>query len=560
MQSSRAWHTPWLWCALVVALALGLRLYHLPHIFLWTDETGFGYGPGYFNENVYGNPPMSLYDFAWKLNKQNQFSTNTWGWPAIVWITCRIFGGYLTVARIPGVLIDAVFVLLVFVLTWRLLPSTLAGRTAVAAGAATLAALSMPQMEFSQRVLPYVSVSCMAAAILLTHLNIWRLISQREKLLPGLGRAAALYTAAGCLALCMHPSLSFLLAVSMLILAITVIGGFAQRTREEKRRIVAVAGAASLFFAGFVLLNAKSVHSGYHAVLAAYYHRLAVDSIPKLVFHAYDLAAYHLNLFYNPALYLPDRPNPVLIFPALLCALGFIQAAAGGYGLRARHFAILAFVALSLTAFLSIGRIHVFPFGGTRQTLFLSPFLFVFTALGGCGLCANRLTRHAAVGAAVLYAALWAVNLPRFYRDRLESYTGQDLLRLWQQNGRLPIFVNEYSRGEIRYALRNHPEISYFPPQGPPPPTASYLMISTHAPLGDPYWVPAMKEWYEETRSKVTLLMAQPAAHPQTQACRIGCLYSPPSGLWVYRVGPSDWDGATQVSYHALFIKFHKYF
>jgi hypothetical protein len=560
MQFSQAWRSPWLWCALVVALALGLRFYQLPHIFLWTDETGFGYGPGYFNENVYGNPPMSLYDFAWKLNKQDPLSTNTWGWPAIVWVTCRLFGGYLTAARIPGVIVDTLFVLLVFVLTWRLLPTALAGRTAVAAGAATLAALSMPQMEFSQRVLPYVSVSCMAAAILLAHINLWWLISQREKLLPRLGRAVALYTAAGCVALCMHPSLSFLLAVSMMVLASAVIGGFARRTREEKRRIFKVVAAASPFFACFVLLNAKSVHSGYHAVLAPYYHRLALESIPKLIFHAYDLAAYHLNLFYNPALYLPNRLNPVLIFPALLCALGCVLAATGKFGPRVRHFAILAFAALCLTAFLSIGRIHVFPFGGTRQTLFLSPFLFVFTALGAWGLYANRLTKYSALGAAVLYAALWAVNLPRFYHDRLESYTGADLLRIWQQNGRLPIFVNEYSRGEIRYALRDHSEIPYFPPQGPPPPTASYLMISTHAPLGDPYWLPAMKEWYEETRSKVTLVAQRPAAHPQTQACLIGCLYNPPSGLWVYRIEPSDWEGASRVSYHALFVRFHKYF
>src|SRR5579863_1322534 len=160
--------TRWQWAtiALIIVVSFLLRAYDLSRIFIWLDETDF------FNEYLYHNPTKPLIDFA--VTTKNA-TTNTWGWPAIIWVACRMFGATIGVARGPSVVVGTAAVLFLFVLVYQMLPSALAGRRFVPAiFAAGLAAVAMPQMEFSQRTYPYGATPFLATAFLIAHLGLLR--------------------------------------------------------------------------------------------------------------------------------------------------------------------------------------------------------------------------------------------------------------------------------------------------------------------------------------------------------------------------------------------------
>src|SRR6516225_3174275 len=120
MVSSRFGLVRWQWILLlaVVLAASLLRFHNLSNIFLWVDETDF------FNERVFLNPPQPLLAF---MSQTRDATTNTWGWPAILWIACRFFGGTLQVARTPGALAGTAMVLAMFFLVYKLLPEDFPG-------------------------------------------------------------------------------------------------------------------------------------------------------------------------------------------------------------------------------------------------------------------------------------------------------------------------------------------------------------------------------------------------------------------------------------------------
>jgi hypothetical protein len=526
--------TRWQWLAVaaVVLSALLLRAHHLSQVFAWLDETDF------FNEGIYGDPyggpPMSLVHFSiWT----RSYSTNTWGWPAVVWMTCRLFGCTLAVARAPSVLVGTSAILLVFLLVYRLIPTTLAAnRFFPAFFAATLCTVAMPQMEFSQRTYPYGATPFMAAALLLAHLEVLRVTPEGQVTGANVFRAVALYTAAGSLALCIHPSLGLLLGASVAFLAVHMSRSFFRRTRAERLKMFRLALGSGAIMLCAALLNAKNPKYGFRPYLLRYYHQPTLRSMPTLFEHAYDLATYHLNLFYNTSLYWPERLNGATLPLILLCVLGWILAVAGKFGRHARHLAGLGMVAAGMPAVLSLAR--VFPFGGVRQTLFLSPFFFVFTALGFYALRVHWLTRTLGSLLAALYLALWAFNLPRFYEERAAVYNAPELVQVWRENDGLPYYTRGCDR-ELRYLLRDHPQIPikvldfYSRGQLPKPP---YLVISTHwPPLESKTMFAGFKEYLEAMDDKATLIMAKPPKHLESLEYS-GSLYFPPNGLWIYKV------------------------
>jgi hypothetical protein len=515
--------------AAIVLGALLLRAHDVSRIFLWADETDF------FNEGVYHKPPLPLIDFAWSTKAA---TTNTWGWPAIIWIFCRLFGATIGVARFPSVLVGATAVLAMFYLVYRLLPDNFAGRRFVPAiVAAALAAMAVPQIELSQRTYPYGATPFLSASLLLAHLWLRRVISASQLPTRELVRAVACYTAAGSLCLCIHPSLGLLLAVSVLFLFAAVVRSFASRTRADIQRIFLLGCGAAAVFLGFVLLNGKDPQSGYRFYLHQYYHAMSYRGIVPLIQHAYGLATFQLNLFYNPALYWPDRLNPALLPLVLLCLGGWILAWKGRWGDPARHLAWLGIAAVALPAILSLSKIKIFPFGGLRQTLFLSPFFLVFAALGFDALWTRRATRILAGLVAVAYLALWAYNLPRLYNDRLATYSTADIVNAWEMSGRLPIYAWNSDR-EIRYAVREHPEIPVetlpYLEKLPTGPNSSYLLVTTRWPLGENNWFHGFLDYFARAGQTATTLIEKQPRLPQGIECR--CIYFPPSGLYLYKV------------------------
>jgi len=513
----------WQWALLaaLVAGAVCLRAHDLGRVFFWWDESDF------FNESIYGNHPASLIHFA--LAAKNS-TTNTWGWPAIVWVFCRALGPTLTVARIPSVLAGAAAVLLVFFLVYRLLADGFCGnRFFPALFAAALTAISMPQMEHSQRIYPYAGVTLMAAALLLAHLELLRALLERVAQ-PRLFRAAAAYTLTGALALCIHPSLGLLLAASLALLGAAEVRAFFKRPPALRRRMLLMAGSMSVVLLVAGLLNRKQPKLGFRAYLQPYYHEFSLRSMARLPMHAYDLAAYHLNLFYNPSLYWPQALNPVILPLVCLCVLGLALAFAGRWGAYLRHFALLGLLAAAIPAALSMFR--AFPFGGVRQTLFLSPFLFAFTALGFYALFGNRLTRLPAAAVAVAYIALSIFSLPRFYDDRVVTYRPEEIVKLWRDNGNLPSYAWK-AAGPLQYVLRDYPEIHVQKPaEEGPQAMAPFLLISPNHQLDKDS---GFEETLQRAGLRPILLADKSTIHPESEQYPT-CLYFPPNGFVVYKV------------------------
>jgi hypothetical protein len=520
----------WVILSIVLLAALALRLHHVSHIFLWEDETDI------FNARLFSNPPQPLLDFAWSTQK---FTTYNWGWPAIIWLACHTFGASIGVARIPSVLAGTLGVLLVSLLTWRVLPEDFGGRRFLPAiFAAILAAIAVPQMEFSQRVYPYEATACMAAALFLAHLGARRALVAGKIRDRRFAAALAAYTVAGSAAMILHASLVLPLAISGGFLAIPAIGAFRRASRGDRARLLWLASAAGVVFLGVAYLTERNPQSGYRGYLAPYYGPSSLRAIPTLLAHTYDLATYHLNLFYNSSLYWPLHLNIVLLPLVAICLLGWGLALAGRYGGDAGHIARLALGAVAICALLSTSKIRMFPFGGVRQTMFLSPLLFLFTALGFYAFRPKRISRAAGGLAAALYFAAWAYNLPLFYGDRLAVFDTADLVQVWRDNGRLP-FHPWIDESETRYLLKDHPEIpiqqwSY---AGLPPRTSSYLLLTRWAPVDYAPLFPDILKHYRENGQSVDLLLARLPKHPDDQSCH-QCIYAPPNGLWIYKIAP----------------------
>ncbi len=514
----------WRW-GMLAAIFLGgllLRAHNVSRIFLWLDETDM------FNEYVYGGHHKSLVDFALATRDA---TTVTWGWPGIIWIVSRTFGPTIGMARMPTVLVSAAGILVLFFLIYELLPRNFPGnRFWPAIFAALFAAVSIVQLEYSQRTYPYGAAPCLAAAILLAHFQILRAVAGGWKYSPKLFRAIALYTAVVGIALCIHASLALLPAISVGFLFVSAAPELYRQSWAERWKVLRLALGAGAILACAALLNAKNPKYGFRVYLANYYAAPSLRSIPKLLLHAYDLATYHLNLFFNPALYWPEGLNAALLPLVLLCILGWILAASGKFGPHARQFAFLGLAAVVLPAILSV--LKMFPFGGVRQSLYLSPFFLAFAAFGFYALRYNFLTRVLAVALACGYLVVWAVNLPAFYERREAVYTPDDLVSAWKQNGSLPVYARECER-ELRYELRQHPEISVatLPMEMKPP----YLLIGTHNWIGDGRWYGGFPEYLEKSGYRATVVKEVPAWHPESR-WHSQSLYFPPNGLWIYKV------------------------
>jgi hypothetical protein len=523
MNSSIRFYTNRLWWLLLVVIGAGacaVRAHNVSSIFLWVDETDF------FNDKLYQNPPTPLFSY---IVGTRDATTNTWGWPAILWIVTRVFGATVQVARTPGVIAGTVMVLAMFILTYALIPKSFPGNRFIPATAASiLAAIAMPQMEFSQRAYPYAAAPLMGACLLLAHGHLYtKLREAKHDIEPAL-RAIAWYGLAGGVVVCIHPSLNLLVGLSMLFLAFEFWRRLPEISDSERSRVLRWCAGAVAIIGFLVLLNRKNPKFGFRPYLAQYYHQFSPRSIVTALFHGYDLFTYHLNLFYNTSLYWPERFNVILLPLVILCAAGWWLSATGKYGPACRQIARLGAAVIATMAFLSFFKL--FPFGGVRQTLFMSPFLLLFAALGIYALRATTVTRVAAGILAAGYLSLWTVNLPKFYADRLVQYDEAQIVSDWMQSGRVDVYP-WYCEQILGYVMRDHPEVHVLNS----PPKAPFLLVSTRRPLQDDSWWGPVVQYLRKSGYKATLIDQRVAAHPESLVYS-GSLYFPPSGLWVYRI------------------------
>jgi hypothetical protein len=514
---------------IVVILLIGLclRLMFLGDIFLWNDETDN------FDEQIYEHMSTSLRRYA---ATEAQELTLGPAWPIIIAATCKVFGGVVKVGRMPSVFWGSITILAIFYLVYSLVQSDDDKWFFIPAlCAAFLTTISIVQMEFSQRIIPYVAVPPLATAIIIAHLKIIHIIQKKILLIRELFLWSILYTLICGFSVYLHMSLTLILIPSFLLL---VSSSFRLSNLDKEKRVVVFGVLLLSFLAVFLAWIGNAIHtqSGYRFYLAPYYHPIDLGAIPFILSRGYDLLTYNLNLFYNGELYWPRELNPVLLPLIIICIIGWYYSTIGRFGRKARHLSFFGMISLVITALLSL--LMKYPFGGVRQTLFMSPFIFSFTGLGFWILTRSRLGKAIAFFLVVTYIVLWSINIPHFYRERILPYTKQDILNAWEQNGKLTFYGDGGCHVNIRYLMRLYPDVKIKDfafkngkTSGPPP----LFYISAHWPIDKSLWMPGLRDDLEKSGYQIELIIAREATYPVHPDYR-QCLYFPANGLWLYKI------------------------
>jgi hypothetical protein len=438
------------------------------------------------------------------------------------------------VARFPSVLFGTASILAIFFLVYRSIQTDLHGDPIVPATfAALLTGISIVQIEFSQRVMPYGAVTFLSTVLIILHLAIVRVIQKNRLSIDKFVILAFLYALISGFALFIHLSFTVVLAGSFLILGIHL-RQLWDLDRQSKVTVLGITAFALLAVFLAWIGNAIHVQSPYRAYLAPYYHQLDLGALSFLVTRAYDLATYHLNLFYNGALYWPRQLNPLLLPLVVICVIGWCHGIVGKYGRTAQDLSLLAIICVALAAIFSLFK--KYPFGGIRQTLFIAPFLFSLTAMGFYTLTQSRIGKLIGVILAGSYMLLWAINLPLFYQERSTPFSQQELLTVWKQTGKLKFYSFSACEHSIKYRLQQHSEIGIKKLRRQLP-EAPFLLISTHWPLEDPLWRTTLQEELKESGGFPTLVMMRAPKYPLDRLHQYHqSLYWPPNGLWIYKV------------------------
>ena len=496
------------------------------------DETDF------FDEQIYDHMSMSLRRYVALKAQEHTVGP---GWPMIVSLACQTLGGRAEIGRLPSVFFGTAAILAIFFLVYYVFQANLLNRAFWPASfAALLTAISIPQIEFSQRMYPYATIPFLTTLIVIFHLMIVRAFQSDKLSIEKFSILAFLYALISGFSIFIQMGFSIVIGGSFLVLLL-----LARRLLKLNRqdRVIIVGISALALLSIFLAWIGNAIHlpqSGYRPYLAPYYHQFDFGAIFFLLTRAYDVFTYHLNLFYNGALYWPRNLNPALLPLVGICIFGWIYATSGKLGQSAKHLSLLAIVYLILVAVLSL--LRKYPFGGVRQTLLMAPFLISFTAMGFYTLIQSRKLKMIGVAVAAVYLVLWAVNLPHFYKERIIPFDSRELLTVWEQNGKLKVYTLSASKDYIRYRLHKYPEIKIENLPYPLSIDQPFLLVSPWWAIEDDLWLPRLQEQIKKSGSNVNLVMKRPAKYPAKPEY-IQSLYFPPNGLWVYKISIDEKPG-----------------
>jgi len=520
----------------ILFVGMVLRFHGLEDIFLWNDETDW------FDEEVYGHKSLGLLRYA--ALKAQEHSVGP-AWPIIVRLACKALGGTAMVARIPSVLFGTATILAILFLVYYVLKSHSRKSAFVAAFlAALLTAISIPQIEFSQRTYPFGTIPFLTTLLVLLHLEIVKVIQSDRLSIEKFSILAFLYALIAGFSIFLHMSFSIVLVSSFFILLVLA-RRFLKLDHQNQVTFIGISALAVLSV--FLAWIGNEIHispnqTGYRPYLASYYHRLDSGAIFFLLTRVYDVMTYHLNLFYNGALYWPRQLNPVLLPLVGFCIFGWIYAAFGKFGQVAKHLSILAIMCLILIAVLSF--LKKYPFGGVRQTVFMAPFLFSFTAMGFYALGRSARWKPIAVVVGVAYIILWIINLPHFYQERIIPFDSRELLTAWEQSGKPKVYTLSGCKDSIKYRMRQHSQVEVQNLPFPLPNDQVFLIVSIHGAIEDGHglWRPRLQEEIKRSGYITTLIMKRIPKYPWKPDYRQS-LYFPPNGLWVYKMSVKKTTG-----------------
>jgi len=520
--------------AAVTAAGLLLRLQGLENVHLWHDETDW------FDEQIYDAGTMSLRMYAALKAQEHTVGP---AWPLVVVAACKVFGPTAAAARMTSVFLGTAAIPGVFWLVyWTLRAGSRRKPFLPALLAASLTAMSMVQIEFSQRTYPFEAVSCLSAVLVILHLQIVAALEREDFHADRFMASVVLYALLAGFAAYTH--LAFVLVLIASFTGLLWEGRrFTQwdRTRRVIVPCVGILVGLGVFWAlfGHVLHMSQGPYRPY---LASYYHPLNPAAVVFLVSRFYDLIVYHLNLFYHVELYWPRELNPVTLPLVGLCLVGWFGAAVGRFGRAAKHLSLLAAAAVLMPALMSL--VRKYPFGGVRQTLCIAPFLFAFTAMGWAELARLRVGRWLSIGLAAAYAALWAVNLPRLYEDRVTTCDARVVREVWEQRGKPMIYALGGCQHAVRYRAGRRSGMTIEALPESPPEETSFLLVSTIWPVEGSLWRPALQEEMQSLGYEVTAIRARNPRHP-VHPDYIQSLYYPPNGLWIYCVTAAETKGGS---------------
>jgi hypothetical protein len=176
----------------------------------------------------------------------------------------------------------------------------------------------------------------------------------------------------------------------------------------------------TLLHLAFVLLfiyrpTAEGPNRGY---LEPYY----LKSIPQFIQHTYDLVTYHFNYAFDMTVYRPLSLNVLSLPFVMLTLIGFIIF------LR-RNIFHSVYTLFAAFVFFSVSFINVFPYGGTRHSYTLAPFLFIAI---GYAFTVIRPEHRRWVGLALPAIAIvtWGLFGWRYYEVKDSRFDTGEILRL----------------------------------------------------------------------------------------------------------------------------------
>jgi hypothetical protein len=199
----------------------------------------------------------------------------------------------------------------------------------------------------------------------------------------------------------------------------------------------------------------------------------------------------------------------------------------------AKQLSLLGTISLVLIAILSLFK--KYPFGGVRQTFFMTPFLFTFTAIGFYTLVRSVKIKPIAVIVGVAYIILWTINLPHFYQERVQPFDSRELLTVWEESGKRKIYTLGGCKDSIQYRLRQHSHVKIQNLPFPLHIDEPFLLVSLHWGIEEDLWLPRLQEEIKRSGYVATLVMKREPKYP-VKAEYIQSLYWPPNGLWVYKI------------------------
>ena len=443
----------------VIVFGATVRFIHLGDIYFWLDETQV------VREELWADYPGELGGFlkGAQVNAARNYhveTTNGTDAVLVYLLTNTIGETTLWWARLPAVTSGILLLPVIFILTYAVVGRQVAGLFA-------MIALALSTVHVSQLALAYEIATLAGALVMVTAMLWYRAIADGADPHTSIVRGTGFVFAVAFAAAIHIAPVAVTTAGCVSLFAALVWHRWRRELNDQKVLSAALllSPAVLLVLIGVTLFIVPKV--GWHnAIQADYYYSWAdrggavagwLGVVGFSLSRLYDTIVYPLNITYDDQFYVPLASNLLYVIPCLLVVTGCVRCWKGSA--TSRFFLLMTGVAYGMAWLGSL--FAMYPFGGVKQLLPLSPAIF---ALFGIGVSAVfERTRVTAVIGMAIWLGIWVYQAPGFYAKRLPPYDTASLLQYMHEHDvtRL-VTVNPYGNPDdrvFRYHLRQTPEI-----------------------------------------------------------------------------------------------------